>query len=256
MVRRALVAGFLAVAGVVAPVVPGFAQSSPAGSSLVTKTFALSTTGASPALALTGGQSVCTVVIETSTSFSGLVMVPQAASDGPNTPLTWNTVTTIGGGSITSAGAATPGSIVGFGLTNFRVNITALASGIVTGVISCNTANGSTGSQVTINNPASPADGLGTPLVAEGGTATVSVASNSTVVVKNSPGRFDGMVVTTTGTGTFTCYDNASAASGKVIAGFAGGAAIFTPFTLHPWAANGITCISASSGPVVTVLSQ
>jgi hypothetical protein len=235
---------------------PVLSQSSPIGSALITQTFALSSTGPSPTLALTGGQSVCSVVIEGSTAFTGLTLVPQAASDGPSKPQTWTTVTTINNGSITATGAPAPGSIVGFGLTNFRVNVSAISSGTATGVIACNTANGSGGSSVTIANSPSPADGLGAPLIADGGTSTTSVASAATTVIKATPGRINGMLVTTLGTGIFTCYDNASTGSGKVIAGFIASAPQFSTSTLRPYATNGITCVSAASGPVVTVLSE
>jgi len=236
---------------------PALSQSSPTGSALITQGFAISSAIPSASLALTGGQSVCSVVIETSTSFSGLTLVPQAASDGPGNPQTWTTVPTIGGGSITATGAITPGSIVGYGLTNFRVKVNAISSGTVTGILACNTANGSTGSQVTVGNSPSPADGLGNPMIGSGGTATTSVASGATTVIKGSPGRIYGMLVTTAGTTNgFTCYDNATTGSGKVLAGFINTAPIFSSFPLQPYAANGITCVSGASGPVVTVLYQ
>jgi hypothetical protein len=237
---------------------PALSQSSPVGSALITQTFSLSGTGPSPTLALTGGQSVCAVVVETSSAFSGLTLVPQAASDGPSRPQTWTTVTTINGGSITSTGASTPGSIVGFGLTNFRVYATAISSGTVTGVIACNTGNGSGGSQVNVSNPTSPADGLGVPLVATGGILTKTCPSNATTVIKGSPGRLAGMIVTTPGTGSAAIYDNATTGSGLVISGFTTTLSNiqYSISTLQPWAVNGITCVSTASGPVITVLYE
>lgn len=86
-----------------------------------------------------------------------------------------------------------------------------------------------------------------------GGGSTASAASAATTVIKNSAGRLAKLVVTTIGTGIFTCFDNASAGSGTVIGAFPASAVVGTVETLDMPAANGITCVSAASGPVVTV---
>jgi hypothetical protein len=86
-----------------------------------------------------------------------------------------------------------------------------------------------------------------------GGALTASAPTNATTVIKASPGRLATLLVTTLGTGTFQCFDNASTGSGTIIGDFGASAAVGSVQTLNMPAANGITCVSAVSGPVVTV---
>jgi hypothetical protein len=150
MLRRLFAASFAIVLGFAVWCGPALAQTSPSGSALVTRSFVLSSAGPAPVLALTGGQSYCAVVLESATAFSGATVVPQASSDGPNNPQTWTNTTSINSGSISTTGTF-QGPIAQFGITNFRVNVTALSSGTITGVISCSTLGGA-GQTVLIGN--------------------------------------------------------------------------------------------------------
>ena len=80
----------------------------------------------------------------------------------------------------------------------------------------------------------------------------VASAAGSAVVVKAQPGRLCNVVVTATGSGTLTIYDNASAASGTVLFALAASAALGN-YTVSLPADNGITVASPSSSPAVTI---
>lgn len=88
-----------------------------------------------------------------------------------------------------------------------------------------------------------------------GGQFTVSCASAANCVVKASAGRIARLLVTVIGAGTFTCYDNAAAASGTIIAVLGASAALGSVEAPDMPAVNGVFCVSATSGPVVTVSS-
>jgi hypothetical protein len=148
--RRSVLAALLALV-MWAPV---SAQTAGYGSPLVTQRFSLSAVQPSTFLSLTAGQSLCSVVVLNTTTFSGLVMRAQAASDGPYLPVSWQNVPAIDGGGISAVGSYVA-NISSIGITNFRVNITALASGTVTGSISCTSASGG-GEHVNIDNTPVP----------------------------------------------------------------------------------------------------
>ncbi|GGX40619.1 hypothetical protein GCM10010341_73200 [Streptomyces noursei] len=88
-----------------------------------------------------------------------------------------------------------------------------------------------------------------------GGTATVPIAAGAgTVVVKGAAGRLCRVVVTAAGsTGAVTFYDNASAASGTVLAVVPGGAGVGTVYEIQMPAANGIVASAAASSVALTV---
>lgn len=110
--------------------------------------------------------------------------------------------------------------------------------------------------QVPIATGATPTP-AGTDLcVSHGGVKTAVLAAGAgTVVVKASPGRLCKVVVTAAGTATdnITIYDNASAASGTVLAVIAGGGTVGTVYDLQMPAANGIFASNVASGPAVTI---
>lgn len=85
--------------------------------------------------------------------------------------------------------------------------------------------------------------------------ATAPVAVNAgTVVVKSSPGRLMKIVVTVASTtGVLTVYDNASAASGTVLAVVPATTAAGTVYDLNVPASNGITVTAAAACAGVTI---
>ena len=122
------------------------------GSPVVSQKFSLSGTGASANIPLTAGQSVCYVTVANTTSFAGLTLRAQVASDGPYNPATWSNVTAIDGGGITSVGTY-GANITSVGLTNFRVNVTTLSSGTVNGTMSCSAVTGAGQHEYIDNSP-------------------------------------------------------------------------------------------------------
>ncbi len=97
----------------------------------------------------------------------------------------------------------------------------------------------------------------GTPILqTSGGTATTAVAAGAgNTVVKAGAGRLCKVVVTAAGTSTdnLTIYDNASAASGTVLAVIPGGGTVGAVYDLNMPAANGIFAVNVASGPAATV---
>ncbi len=98
----------------------------------------------------------------------------------------------------------------------------------------------------------------GTPLLmTTGGTATVAVLTGTagSAVIKASAGRVCRALVTSAGTSTdnLTIYDNASAASGTILAIIPGGTAVGTVVDINMPAANGIYASNVASGPAVTL---
>ncbi|MDE2104625.1 MAG: hypothetical protein KGL39_45740 [Patescibacteria group bacterium] len=89
-----------------------------------------------------------------------------------------------------------------------------------------------------------------------GPTANAAQPANTAgaVVVKNAPGYLFSATVTTLGTAALTIYDNASAASGRVLLTIPASAAVGTiyQFYLGAYAANGITSGGVASCPAVT----
>ncbi|WP_438489572.1 hypothetical protein [Streptomyces sp. S186] len=88
-----------------------------------------------------------------------------------------------------------------------------------------------------------------------GGTTTVPVTAGAgTVVVKAAPGRLCRVVVTAAGTtGAVTFYDNASSATGTVLAVVPGSAAVGALYEVQMPAANGIVVAAAASSVALTV---
>jgi hypothetical protein len=88
-----------------------------------------------------------------------------------------------------------------------------------------------------------------------GAASTAAVAANAgTVVVKSSPGRLSKVVVTTAAsTGVLTVYDNASAASGTVLAVVPASTTAGTVYALDLPAANGIVVSAPASCAGVTL---
>lgn len=102
------------------------------------------------------------------------------------------------------------------------------------------------------NPQVSLADDAGFPIYP---TATAPVAAAAgVVVVKAQPGRLAQVVVTASGTGVVTFYDNASAASGTVLFVVPASAPVGTTYTVNMPAVNGITANAAASSSAVTVL--
>jgi len=96
-------------------------------------------------------------------------------------------------------------------------------------------------------------DSNGNPTTGAASTAAVAVNAG-TVVVKASPGRLAKIVVTTAAsTGVLTVYDNASAASGTVLAVVPASTTAGTVYSLDLPAANGITVTAPASCAGVTI---
>ncbi len=86
-----------------------------------------------------------------------------------------------------------------------------------------------------------------------GGGTTVAVASAATSnAIKSGVGRLAKLLVTVTGTGAFTCYDGLTA-TGTVVGVIAASAPAGTVVDLQMPLATGLSCVSAASGPAVTV---
>lgn len=116
---------------------------------------------------------------------------------------------------------------------------------------------GPTGAVVAGNNgvPAVVQVDLNGNITSSGGAATVAVAAGTTgaTVVKSSPGRLCRVLITVTGTGSVTVYDNASAASGTVIGITPSAPAVGTTYDFEMPAINGITVAGSSTLPGITV---
>ena len=87
--------------------------------------------------------------------------------------------------------------------------------------------------------------------------STAAIATGvATTIVKGAPGRLVNVVITTAGTGSdnATIYDNASAASGKILAVIPGGTTLTgAQVAIDLPAANGITVVNVSGGPAFTL---
>jgi hypothetical protein len=84
--------------------------------------------------------------------------------------------------------------------------------------------------------------------------ATIGAASTSNAIA-TGPGLLSSAVVTTAGTtGTFTCYDGLTA-TGTVIAGITAtnGATQYYAQTFNIPFRIGLSCVSATAGPAVTI---
>ena len=87
--------------------------------------------------------------------------------------------------------------------------------------------------------------------------ATANVLTGAaTTIVKGQSGRLVNVVITTAGTSSdnATIYDNATAASGKILAVIPGGTTLTgAAVSIDLPAANGITVVNVASGPAFTV---
>lgn len=93
-----------------------------------------------------------------------------------------------------------------------------------------------------------------TLLVANGGRKTATIAAGAgTVTISPNAGRIVSVLVTTAGTVALTCFDNASLASGTIVALTPATTVLATTYTVNNPVANGITCSDPVSGPAVTV---
>jgi hypothetical protein len=77
-------------------------------------------------------------------------------------------------------------------------------------------------------------------------------AAAGTVTIKAQPGRVCSITVTTTGSGLLVIYDNASAASGTILAALPASPALGR-YPVDMPALNGITVSSPASSPAVTI---
>ncbi len=93
-------------------------------------------------------------------------------------------------------------------------------------------------------------DANGFPVHAANSLPIASAAG--TTVVKGRPGRLCSIIVTVTGTGVIQVFDNASAASGTVIAQLPASPAL-GEYIIDMPAAAGITVSSPASSPAITV---
>jgi hypothetical protein len=91
--------------------------------------------------------------------------------------------------------------------------------------------------------------------VSVGGRASQAIAAgvSANTVVKSGPGRLARILVTATGTGALTIYDNASGPSGTIIALAPANAAVGMFIDCQAPAANGITVAGNSNNPGVTI---
>lgn len=98
-------------------------------------------------------------------------------------------------------------------------------------------------------------DDNGNTVGSTGGTATATVASGAgNTVVKAGPGRLNRVLVTSASpTGVLTFYDNASTASGTVLAIIPTGVAQGTAYDIQMPAANGIVAAGATGSAAATV---
>lgn len=153
---RAIVAAVLAAAFLFAPVVTS-AQGVPFPPPLTYSTFSLAAPGQTPWLPL-NGYSTCTTTF-TSVG-SGASVTFQGASDSPNAGIqTAQTITSIAVNGVQAPpviNTSYGGAVAPSGLTYFRLNLTALASGTVAGSITCSNATASGGAvTATISGTAS-----------------------------------------------------------------------------------------------------
>lgn len=94
----------------------------------------------------------------------------------------------------------------------------------------------------------------GTVLV-PGGSSTVAVAAatSTNTVVKSSAGRLCRVLITASGAGSVTIYDNASTASGTVIGITPANPSVGTTYVFELPASNGITVAGSATLPGITV---
>jgi hypothetical protein len=91
-------------------------------------------------------------------------------------------------------------------------------------------------------------------MVGGGYPAFIPAGQNTALVIKATPGTVVQALITSTGSTSVTCYDNASAASGNIIGVTPAATTIGQTFAWNYQALNGITCIGATgTSPAVTL---
>lgn len=256
-----------------------------------TLTFTTSSSGAQQLLANTDVRGYSSVILVWTAIGSGLAAAGQFSPNSGGTyysPVSWTNYL---------SSSASPGAI-GIVANNpygsptvgdyFRINITALTSGTVSGYVILSTApitnrpqfvgtgaNANTGSVVPsgaiyqglIAKTASPtaastgnlvgalADVMGSQLVTTGGLVTTAIASGTAgnTVVKASAGRICNILITTTNTNPMQVFDNSTTNSGTVIACLPASPTVGTTYTFNMPAANGITVGGSATNPGVTI---
>jgi hypothetical protein len=88
-----------------------------------------------------------------------------------------------------------------------------------------------------------------------GGSATFAIAASTAgpTIVKAVPGRLVQLIVTTAGTISETCFDNASAASGTILGVTPATTTVGQILKFDTIAVNGITCTGGVGSPALTV---
>ncbi len=145
----------------------------------ISQAFSLSAVGPGPAILL-NDQSTASVVL--SNVGGGCTIVPQVTSDSPAAiqagGAQWVTATTIGSGSITTAGTYV-GNVADFGLTGFRIFVSALTSGTISGSIAASDALGLSGGGAVVAHVITDAGSVTNATLQAGSTTTVTQATGS-----------------------------------------------------------------------------
>ncbi len=169
----------------------------------ISQAFSLSAVGPGPAILL-NDQSTASVVL--SNVGGGCTIVPQVTSDSPVAiqagSAQWVTATTIGAGSITTAGTYV-GNVADFGLTGFRIFVSALTSGTISGSIAASDALGLSGGGAVVAHVITDAGSVTNATLQAGSTTAVTQATaanlNATVVGAGVAGTPAGGVVSVQG---------------------------------------------------------
>ena len=240
ILRRATILACLAT------LVPHFAFAQVSAGN-ISQPFTITGVAVGPTLVL-NGQATCAVTL--SNAGTGLTLVPQVSSDNG---ATWVATTVIGGGIISAVGVYV-GSIASTGLTNFRVTVTALSSGTVSGTETCSPGNpsgsvGSAGTSLPIACDLSVAINISsattTQLVAPSGTKSVYVCAFSFTVSGTTPtAQFEYGTGASCGSGTTALTGPYTPIVGNEIAAGAGMGTI-----MRAPAANGVCLVTTGTTP-------
>lgn len=165
--------------------------------------------------------------------------------------------------------ASTPTGVLGPDVNILPIKFTAIAGSVAplsSGSLTVNTVNlaDTSRNNLQISDATYPwrqaaVDGLGNLSVKIGGGAqatAIAAGAAGPTVIKSSAGVVYGVLLTSSAAGVPTIFDNASAASGKIVDIIAGGAAIGTLSSLPAGGvscANGITALGGATMPAMTV---
>jgi hypothetical protein len=132
-----------------------------------------------------------------------------------------------------------------------RVRVTSYTSGTVNGTLELYTSDGYAGVAGIGINAGTNTIGA----ISNDGTSNTAIAAGTSAntVVKNSSGRLASILVTATGTNALNVYDNASAASGNIIAIIPANATVGTYTRFKVPATAGITVQGNAANPGVTI---